>query len=907
MFGQGFLLSRKTLNDVSECIPLDSFTCEKQGPCSEEQRIREILLNPSAPLVCLPNRNRVVMLLVDALRYDFTEYNITNTDPLPYQNKLPVISNILRKYPKSTRLFKFMADPPTTTLQRLKALVTGSLPTFIDASSNFAAMELQEDNSIDQLINSAGKAVLLGDDTWARLLPGRWSRSHALYSFHTWDLDTVDKEIDTKIYDELKENDWDLLVAHYLGVDHAGHRYGPNHPEMTRKLSELNFRLERILTVLPPNVILYVIGDHGMTETGDHGGESKSERTAAFFAYRRTGFHHDSSSVGNEVEQTDFAPTMSAALGRPPPSPCLGNIHLSVLPHLTTPVTLLLLTNSLKQINNYMLKYGEASQQVSIDRLTHFINETRFLLAKAAKINSEIDFQKYIVEVSTLISDIRSTFREVWVEFDSLSMLRALLLLLLAIFSNWLITDGIPLDRISNIFSSNFVPIGILCNAVAVGVCFTAYYFELLTDLVHGIILSTGLISGVVVCVLIVIQWVGICQRWHETKLQFYERFSRTTLIVSALALVSNSYVIEEGASLAFLVLSILILIVLNISTVKALSLWIGCGVVLLVSRSYRGCREEQGDCWTSKSTSGLDSREELILALTSMAVVIACTRHYVGWRGHGVVFTGLLSCSHWAVGWGSLGSPSRARLLARITWVLLASMFILLWRRDGRGPLIPVSVLNLLVYIASTMVLGVSMVPTALLAFVSGFLVIYIVSNMKNDSSAKFALSARSNTGVACVWVLLAVYHFYGTGHHATLGHVRWGPAFHAGDPNYLPIGPLVTGALVGLELFGMPLMYGTAVPLLALWSKSGMMNVGPRTQLAAVFTLSLKFCMCFAVRVFMCAFAATIHCRHLMIWGVFTPKLLFESGSCVAAFIGVILGAVLTTWHIPSPQKSS
>lgn len=34
--------------------------------------------------------------------------------------------------------------------------------------------------------------VLLGDDTWARLLPGRWHRAHAMYSFHTWDLDTVD-------------------------------------------------------------------------------------------------------------------------------------------------------------------------------------------------------------------------------------------------------------------------------------------------------------------------------------------------------------------------------------------------------------------------------------------------------------------------------------------------------------------------------------------------------------------------------------------------------------------------------------------------------------------------------------------------------------------------------------------
>lgn len=75
-------------------------------------------------------------------------------------------------------------------------------------------------------------------------------------------------EVDSKIYDELMKNDWDLLIAHYLGVDHAGHRYGPNHPEMTRKLDETNARLEKIINLIPDDVLLYVVGDHGMTENG---------------------------------------------------------------------------------------------------------------------------------------------------------------------------------------------------------------------------------------------------------------------------------------------------------------------------------------------------------------------------------------------------------------------------------------------------------------------------------------------------------------------------------------------------------------------------------------------------------------------------------------------------------------
>lgn len=162
MFGHGFLLSRKTLSDISDCLPLKDFGCDgrelftstAKGSCKDEEKIHRILANPGAPVTCATTRHRVVFLLVDALRYDFTDYDDNLAKPLHYQNKLPVLREMLEKWPERTRLFRFMADPPTTTLQRVKALVTGSLPTFIDASSNFAAMELQEDNIIDQVYRS---------------------------------------------------------------------------------------------------------------------------------------------------------------------------------------------------------------------------------------------------------------------------------------------------------------------------------------------------------------------------------------------------------------------------------------------------------------------------------------------------------------------------------------------------------------------------------------------------------------------------------------------------------------------------------------------------------------------------------------------------------------------------------
>lgn len=80
----------------------------------------------------------------------------------------------------------------------------------------------------------------MGDDTWTGLYPDRFLRSYPYPSFNVWDLDTVDNGVTLNLFPEIKKNDWHLLIGHYLGVDHAGHKHGPSHPEMSRKLGEMN-------------------------------------------------------------------------------------------------------------------------------------------------------------------------------------------------------------------------------------------------------------------------------------------------------------------------------------------------------------------------------------------------------------------------------------------------------------------------------------------------------------------------------------------------------------------------------------------------------------------------------------------------------------------------------------------
>lgn len=58
------------------------------------------------------------------------------------------------------------------------------------------------------------------------------------------DLDTVDTGVMSHLVDELRAPGWQLLIAHFLGVDHCGHTFGPLHPAMADKLRQMDSVLE---------------------------------------------------------------------------------------------------------------------------------------------------------------------------------------------------------------------------------------------------------------------------------------------------------------------------------------------------------------------------------------------------------------------------------------------------------------------------------------------------------------------------------------------------------------------------------------------------------------------------------------------------------------------------------------
>ncbi|KAE8916031.1 hypothetical protein PF003_g96 [Phytophthora fragariae] len=347
LFTTGFFLTRFEVSDLSSCQVTPS---EANSNPTHLRGVHEDVRDPddAATEGCwMPRRfRRVVFVVIDALRFDFAAAGPSTQRSAFYSDRLPVLNETLASEPEHALLLKFVADPPTMTMQRLKGLTTGSLPTFLDIKDNMAASsQIVEDNLLRQLRAQQRGVVFMGDDTWDALYAREFTRKFAFDSFNVKDLHSVDRGVTTHLFPELHKPDWDLLIAHFLGVDHVGHTHGPSSVFMAEKLDEMNGVLEKLLQELKDmpdgeDVLLAVLGDHGMSADGNHGGASDDETGAALFLYSKASLVATGGEVDDElreyaerildssreVPQVDLVPTLALLSGLPIPFGNLGSI-----------------------------------------------------------------------------------------------------------------------------------------------------------------------------------------------------------------------------------------------------------------------------------------------------------------------------------------------------------------------------------------------------------------------------------------------------------------------------------------------------------------------------------------------------------------------------------------------------
>ncbi|XP_029108835.1 GPI ethanolamine phosphate transferase 3 [Scleropages formosus] len=688
LFVGGFLLVRLEVNKSSSCADALLPGAARPDFCEGGARFR-----------------RAVLLVVDALRLDFARFRGGN--PRPFENKLPVLREVTSSQPEHARLFAFRADPPTTTMQRIKGFTTGSLPTFVDVGNNFASSAVLEDNLVRQLARAGKRVVFMGDDTWESLFPNQFYRSLPFPSFNVKDLHTVDDGILKHLYGTMEGADWDVLIAHFLGVDHCGHRFGPDHPAMADKLTQMDQVIRSVIRRLQNDTLLVVMGDHGMTDTGDHGGESLKETDAALFLYSPSPVFPAALSQAEPevVPQTDLVPTLALLLGVPIPYSSIGQVILPLFhqesrtagarSHLSQLEALWI---NAKQVNRFLETYSYVARDIPRESLSMLQDKFASLWNEYSSTVKEgrTASPALVAALQSYLTAVREVCQATWAKFHPLKMASGIVILATACTLCFAVSEALA-GAGDTVALRASLAMGAFAGAgVAVGQLGSLGYVDAAWCLGAAILSSQlaflwGLRRGEGRA----FARGGDPRRTSGGSLS--PPVFSVPLLVLALrcaSLLSDSYVIAEGRVATFLLLSLGLYIPLRLnweglllptspdcqkapgllpspplssSAVRRESLVLLAGLGVLVASLYlslflHNCREEQGGCNPSPLLVPLarvqDSGLRNLRYVLSVASLAACTYALRCWLRH----------------YGNLNGPGAAVFAAR--WPLpLASL----------------------------------------------------------------------------------------------------------------------------------------------------------------------------------------------------------------------------------------
>ena len=551
-FAKGFLLSRTVLDNVSTT---------SDNPLAVDKKF-----------------DKMVLLVVDALRFDFV-VPVSTSHPNyneNFHNNLDVLYNTWHSTRHGGRggystsnsksnsnsgssiLLKFIADPPTTTLQRLKGLTTGSLPTFIDAGSNFDGSVIEEDNLIKQLFLANKSVSFVGDDTWDALFhPFLANNSEPYPSLNVWDLDTVDNGVisyfKSHLLDKSADRNWDILVGHMLGVDHVGHKYGPNHFTMREKQNQVNRFIQEIIESIDNDTLLVVMGDHGMDHTGNHGGDSQDELESTLFFYtkrqntwKNQNGNYDIENLAqnyHSVNQIDLVPTLSLLLDIPVP---FNNLGWPISEAFENEKEELACDNVVLQ---QLKRYADVMQLTYTEEL----EETMSALWRnsTADVFAASQYQQKFLEVC----------KDKWARFDYWSIASGTILLTISLILLLSITKLIP-SIVVNQMVPEFVPWIIIMSLIS-NVCFHGIFYvfhqPVFLDNVWWCTLfasAVGIITGCSISIFDRYSFVWLVMKMVEILSDYWSRIGAMFVVIHAMLFTSNSFTIWEDRIVAIMLIT---------------------------------------------------------------------------------------------------------------------------------------------------------------------------------------------------------------------------------------------------------------------------------------------------------------------------------------------------------------
>ncbi|OAY74086.1 GPI ethanolamine phosphate transferase 3 [Ananas comosus] len=828
LFTRGFLLTRTELSSYSHCHDLPSPNPSPSPPPpppppptprTPRDRDRDRDRDPPPPPRCWtrPAIDRLVVIVFDALRFDFVAPSTFFEEKKPWMDKLRVLHKLASDEGSSARIFKAIADPPTTSLQRLK------------------------------LVKNGKRVLMMGDDTWMQLFPEHFEESHPYPSFNVKDLDTVDNGILEHLLPSLYKDDWDVLIAHFLGVDHAGHIFGVDSTPMIKKLDQYNSILED--------------------------GEKLCVGT---------------------MQQLDFAVTMAALLGVPFPFGSIGRVNpeLYALSAGTwdrqrTDAENCKLQSDLEawmqnyanvlcincwQVKRYIDLYSATSIiGFSADDL-HFVTDLYERALANCSSNTKAsclfgtgvpkEIQDYSVSIlqsqidaySHFLESVAKLARSAWTEFDLLLMGIGLGILLLSIIIHILAATWVHI-----LFQSYLKEQGIPGLSYRYFLAFLLVAIRAASFLSNSYILAEGRVAN------FLLGTTGIMNLWRS---------------------------VEKGDlkkdEFAFLLLNIIIRFGIGFGLSKQTG-----GSSYLVSDSLKFVGINEGHLrWLVLEIFPIAFLSLLFVFLLKCIAHVDMSIYMKYFTIMGTVLSYVLIATHWASesilifispAFQGIGRNLAPRLVYAIGFGILGLSVLsrildMKERMTVSERLTNSTVPMLSAWSPTILILLGKQGPFVAFVCIAGAWCII-------SSSKKFLSGTKSGTlgGLAVdpisvtQWSLLAVCLFYLTGHWCTFDGLRYGAAFIGFDHFNI----IRQGILLSIDTFGV----SHILPILGLPfivalqyhdSKKGELKDAILLNLSQVF---LIYGLITAITTTFTVLCATIQRRHLMVWGLFAPKYVFDA----------------------------
>lgn len=275
---------------------------------------------------------------------------------------------------------RLVAHPPTATLPAVRSMLTGGLPAFVDAGAGvvFVSQAVVEDTWVGRLRRCVRRhhhhaarpprVVAFGDAAWRALLGGDGALDPGSWSTPALDVGGLD---DSRVWASLRREvgRWAaeeeeeaaaaasppylspspaVAVAHVNALDHAQHARGAASPLAAATLATIATNLTALARTLASpsacvavgaaagaaataDTLLLILGDHGSTPGGNHGGASPDETDTAVMAvsvraWCAGGRAVTASPPHQAVHTVDLAPALALLQGVPPPFSSVGRL-----------------------------------------------------------------------------------------------------------------------------------------------------------------------------------------------------------------------------------------------------------------------------------------------------------------------------------------------------------------------------------------------------------------------------------------------------------------------------------------------------------------------------------------------------------------------------------------------------